>query len=63
MLSVTDAGRVLWAGLPDPVAVVQAVSFADADEADLAVARDVLRAATRRLEEHTAAQDGAARPS
>ena len=57
VLSITDAGRSLWAGLPDPVALAQAVSFADADADDLAVTRRVLKAATQRLEEHMAAQD------
>jgi DNA-binding MarR family transcriptional regulator len=57
LLSVTDAGRTLWAGLPDPVELALAVSFADADPDDLAVARRVLQVATRRLEEHMAAQD------
>ena len=55
LLSVTDAGRALWDRLPDPVALALDVSFAGADEADLAVARRVLQAATRRLEEHLGA--------
>ena len=54
MLCVTDAGRDLWDRLPDPVAETLAVSFGGADEADLAVARRVLQAATRRIEEHLA---------
>jgi DNA-binding MarR family transcriptional regulator len=58
VLSVTDAGRSLWACLPDPVALAQAVSFEGADAADLAVTRRVLKAATQRLEEHMAAPDG-----
>jgi MarR family transcriptional regulator, lower aerobic nicotinate degradation pathway regulator len=56
-LSITDAGRTLWTRLPDPVALALTVSFAGADEADLAVTRRVLKAATQRLEEHMAAQD------
>ena len=65
VLGITDAGRTLWADLPDPVALALAVSFDGADEADLAVARRVLKAATRRVEEHMAAQPvaGNRRPS
>ena len=59
LLGITDAGRALWTRLPDPVALASAVAFEGADEADLAVARRVLQSATRRLEEHTAAQDAA----
>ena len=54
LLSITAAGRTLWDRLPDPVAQTLAVSFAGADEADLAVTRRVLEAATRRIEEHMA---------
>jgi MarR family transcriptional regulator, lower aerobic nicotinate degradation pathway regulator len=61
ILSITDAGRTLWAELPDPVALALSVSFDGVDEADLAVARRVLKAATQRLEEHMAAQDAAER--
>jgi DNA-binding MarR family transcriptional regulator len=57
LLSVTDAGRTLWAGLPDPVALALAVSFDGADPDELAVTRRVLQTATRRLEEHLAAPD------
>jgi DNA-binding MarR family transcriptional regulator len=57
LLSVTDAGRTLWADLPDPVELALAVSFAGADPEELAVTRRVLRAATSRVEEHLAAQD------
>jgi DNA-binding MarR family transcriptional regulator len=57
LLSITDAGRTLWAGLPDPVGLASSVSFAGADDADLEVTRRVLQAATRRLEEHMAAQE------
>ena len=55
LLSVTEAGRALWSRLPDPVAQTLEVSFAGVDEADLAVARRVLQAATRRIEEHMGA--------
>ena len=61
LLSITEAGRNLWAGLPDPIALALAVSFAGADETDLAVTRRVLQEAVRRLEDHMAAQDAAGR--
>jgi DNA-binding MarR family transcriptional regulator len=57
ILSITEAGRALWAGLPDPVAITQSVAFEGADESDLAVTRRVLIAATQRLVEHMAADD------
>jgi DNA-binding MarR family transcriptional regulator len=56
LLSITEAGRNLWTGLPDPVALALAVSFDGADEADLAVTRRVLQDAVQRLEDHLAAQ-------
>ena len=61
VLAITDAGRILWADLPDPVALALAVSFEGADEADLAITRRVLQAATQRVEAHLAAQDAVAR--
>jgi len=57
LLSLTAAGRALWADLPDPVALALGVSFEGADEADLAVARRVLAEGTRRLLEHMVTQD------
>ena len=59
LLSITDVGQSLWTGLPDPVAMAQAVSFDGADENDLAVTRRVLQDAVRRLEDHLAAQSTA----
>ena len=38
--------------LPDPIAVIQAVSFEGADAAELATAIRVLQAATARLNDH-----------
>ena len=61
LLSITEAGRTLWTGLPDPVAMALTISFEGADEADLAVTRRVLRAATQRVEAHLAAQGAVAR--
>ncbi|GAB3683454.1 MarR family winged helix-turn-helix transcriptional regulator [Angustibacter aerolatus] len=52
LLSLTDRGRELWDALPDPVALAQRISFADADPEQLAVAREVLRQATQRLVDH-----------
>ena len=59
LLSITEAGQTLWTGLPDPVALTLAVSFDAADENDLAVTRQVLQDAVRRLENHLSAQDAA----
>jgi DNA-binding MarR family transcriptional regulator len=56
LLSITQAGRNLWVRLPDPVALALAVSFDGADEADLAVTRQVLQQAVQRLEDHLDAQ-------
>lgn len=52
MLRITDAGRQLWAELPDPIAVIRANSFQDATDAELATAVRVLRAATQRLDDY-----------
>jgi DNA-binding MarR family transcriptional regulator len=49
ILSITAAGQTLWRDLPDPVALASAISFDGVDAAELAVARDVLQAATQRL--------------
>lgn len=59
VLSITDAGRTLWVGLPDPVALALALSFDGTDASDLAIARRVLAEGTRRLEVHLATQGGA----
>ncbi|THG30221.1 MarR family transcriptional regulator [Naasia lichenicola] len=52
VLRLSTAGEELWKELPDPVAVVQEISFEGADDADLATAVRVLQAATRNLEAH-----------
>jgi DNA-binding MarR family transcriptional regulator len=49
LLAITDTGRRLWEGLPDPIAVIQATAFDGADPAELATAIRVLEAATQRL--------------
>jgi DNA-binding MarR family transcriptional regulator len=56
-LSITDQGRALWATLPDPVARAAEIAFAGASEADMAVARRVLKAATARLAASIAASE------
>lgn len=61
LLSITESGRNLWAELPDPVALALAVAFDGVDEADLAVARQVLQGAVARIEDHLAAQTAAMR--
>jgi DNA-binding MarR family transcriptional regulator len=52
LLRITRAGSKLWQRLPDPIAVIQAVSFESADDAELATAIRVLQAATGRLNDH-----------
>jgi DNA-binding MarR family transcriptional regulator len=52
LLRITRAGSKLWQELPDPIAVIQAISFGGADDAELATAIRVLQAATGRLNEH-----------
>lgn len=48
-LSITPAGRELWAGITDPIGLIASVAFAGVDEADLATMNRVLREATQRL--------------
>jgi DNA-binding MarR family transcriptional regulator len=54
VLRITDAGLTLWARLPDPLAVIRAIAFDGSDAAELATALRVLKAATRRLNDHLA---------
>jgi DNA-binding MarR family transcriptional regulator len=54
VLRLTDAGMKLWDGLPDPLAVIRAISFDSSDAAELAIAVGVLQAATQRLNDHLA---------
>jgi DNA-binding MarR family transcriptional regulator len=54
VLSLTDAGAELWKDLPDPVAIIRAVSSDGADVDEMATAVRVLRAATERLTAYTA---------
>jgi len=52
MLRITRSGTKLWKELPNPMDLISAVAFEDADPAELAIARRVLKAATQRLNEH-----------
>ena len=53
MLRLTRSGKKLWEELPDPGDLILTVAFDGADPAELAVARRVLQAATKRLNEHS----------
>ena len=61
LLRITRAGSKLWEELPDPIALIQAVSFDGADDAELATALRVLQAATGRLNDHLSAGSASAR--
>jgi DNA-binding MarR family transcriptional regulator len=54
VLRLSPAGVKLWEEMPDPIAITRSVSFAGADEAELATALRVLQAATQRLNDHMA---------
>nr|WP_277345905.1 MarR family transcriptional regulator [Rhodococcus sp. B10] len=49
ILHLTDTGKALWESLPNPIEIVLTIAFEDADDADLAIARRVLRDATHRI--------------
>jgi DNA-binding MarR family transcriptional regulator len=57
VLRITDAGTKLWKELPDPLAVIRAISFEGADPAEMATALRVLQQATQRLNSHLAGGD------
>jgi DNA-binding MarR family transcriptional regulator len=63
LLRITGAGSKLWKTLPDPIAVIQAVSFDGADDAELATAIRVLQAATGRLDDHLSEGNPSPRPA
>jgi DNA-binding MarR family transcriptional regulator len=52
MLRITRAGRKLWEALPNPIEQILEVAFNGADPAEMEIARKVLEAATKRLNEH-----------
>jgi DNA-binding MarR family transcriptional regulator len=54
VLKITDAGRRVWAELPDLLTVIRDVAFDGADPEELAVAFRVLQSATQRLNDHMA---------
>lgn len=49
VLAITPAGLTLWKTLPDPISLIQGVSFDGVDEAELATVVRVLQGATTRL--------------
>jgi MarR family transcriptional regulator, lower aerobic nicotinate degradation pathway regulator len=49
---ITDVGMNLWDELPDPLAVIRAISFEGADATEMATALRVLQSATHRLISH-----------
>lgn len=52
MLRITRVGTRLWKALPNPIERILEVAFSVADPAELEIARRVLQAATKRLDEH-----------
>ena len=52
ILRLTPAGEKLWQALPNPVEMILNVAFKGADPAEMEIARKVLQAATKRLDEH-----------
>lgn len=57
MLRLTESGARLWDELPDPIAVIQTVSVQGVDEADVATAIRVLRAATQHVNDRLSGGD------
>ena len=54
ILRITASGRTLWDALPDPIAVIEAVSLDGINDTDLETAIRVLRTATERVTNHLA---------
>ena len=52
MLRITRAGKKLWKELPNPTHLILSIAFDGMDPAELAIARRVLKTATKRLNEH-----------
>ncbi|MBW4028205.1 MAG: MarR family transcriptional regulator [Acidobacteria bacterium] len=52
ILRLTRIGEKLWQALPNPVEMILEVAFRGADPTEMEVARKVLQAATKRLNEH-----------
>jgi DNA-binding MarR family transcriptional regulator len=53
VLRMTEEGMKLWKELPDPLAVIRAIAFEGADEAEMATAVRVLKSATQQLNSRT----------
>jgi DNA-binding MarR family transcriptional regulator len=53
-LRLTIPGRRLWRELPDLAELLRSVAFEGFEQKELAIARKVLKAATERLNQHTA---------
>jgi DNA-binding MarR family transcriptional regulator len=52
VLRITRAGSKLWKALPHPIEQIVEVAFKNADPGELEIARRVLQAATKQLNEH-----------
>ncbi len=52
LLRLTASGRQLWKKLPDPGTLILSVAFDGFTDAELEIARRVLRGATERLNQH-----------
>lgn len=52
LLRVTEAGRALWATLPNPVRISNAIAFDGVDPAELALVRRILEQGTQRILDH-----------
>lgn len=52
ILRITRAGSKLWQALPNPVELIVEVAFDGEDPDEMEIARKVLVAATKRLNEH-----------
>ena len=57
VLEITDVGTKLWEVLPDPLAVIRAISFEGADATEMATVLRVLQSATHRLISHMEEDD------
>jgi DNA-binding MarR family transcriptional regulator len=57
ILQITDAGKSLWASLPDPIALIATVAFEGADETEVAITNRVLKDATQRLNNYKKGED------
>jgi DNA-binding MarR family transcriptional regulator len=63
VLRLTASGTELWNELPDPIATIQTVSLTGLDDAALETTIAVLKAATRRINDHMSAPTHPDKPS